>query len=64
MASVNFTGVGRGPAPARLSSNTLLEAAKAGWATTIRLAFLLVVRGVGWAGIGYVFYRSGLDALV
>ena len=64
MASVNTAKSDRGQVLARPNSNALLEVAIAGWATTIRFAFLLVVRGAGWAVIAYVFYRSGLNVLV
>jgi hypothetical protein len=64
VASVNtITEADRGPF-ARPRNNALLEAARAGWATTLRLAFLLVVRGAVWAGIAYMFSGSGLDTLV
>jgi hypothetical protein len=62
--SVNTAEARHGTVRARSACNALLEAAIAGWATTMRLAFLLVVRGAGWAAIAYAFHRSGLDVLL
>lgn len=46
------------------SSHVLLEAATAGWDTTVRLAILLAVRGAGWAWISFLIYKLGLSAII